>query len=173
MAVRLTGILGAAVLAFAVLALTTAVALARLLPPGEDSWLGKSPAAGPQGGPVPPRISIARDTDPNDAVLNWEHEFENTGYQVWRGKKPYFDPWAGEGGQIAYRSAEACGQPCSFAVSDDGVDRYPADGTLPEVQVIGDPATNYFWVVRGENADGPSANSNRVGEFDFALMAGD
>lgn len=49
----------------------------------------------------------------------------------------------------------------------------PTDPQLPTVpKIIGDPAINYYWVVRGQSLDGVSGNSNRVGEFDFALVAG-
>jgi len=51
---------------------------------------------------------------------------------------------------------------------------YLDDGAtpLPAVEVIGDVAHQYFWVVRGANDNGVSDNSNRVGEFDFALVPG-
>jgi hypothetical protein len=37
---------------------------------------------------------------------------------------------------------------------------------------IGNPNTNYFFLVRVFNSDGAAADSNRVGEFDFALAPG-
>ena len=51
---------------------------------------------------------------------------------------------------------------------------FPDDGTAPgpPVPVIGDVATNYFWVVQARNRDGASGPSNRVGDFDFALTPG-
>jgi hypothetical protein len=127
---------------------------------------------GPESAAVPPEIDIARVAGTNNAALNWWHLEENEGYQVWRDVAPYFDPGAGEGNQVAYRSAASCGSPCFITVIDDGVDRYAADGTLPTVQVIGDVAVNYFWVVRGQNGEGASGNSNRAGEFDFGLVKG-
>lgn len=126
---------------------------------------------GPAGAVVAPTISITRPTGTGNILLHWEHEEENEGYQVWRGMAPYFEP-PDEGGQIRYTSAASCGEPCYFDVVDDGTDYYPADGTLPAVQVIGNTAINFFWVVRGQNGESVSGNSNRVGEFDFALVPG-
>ena len=37
---------------------------------------------------------------------------------------------------------------------------------------LGDPDTNYYYVIRGIRAGGTGANSNRTGEFDFTLTAG-
>ncbi len=125
----------------------------------------------PAGAAVAPNISVARIAGTSNALLSWEHEEENDGYQVWRGTTPYFN-LPGQGGQIRYSSAASCGQPCYFNITDDGLDYFPADGTLPEVQVIGDTAANFFWVVRGQNGESVSDNSNRVGEFDYALVPG-
>lgn len=133
---------------------------------------GRDPLAGPASAPVAPWINVARVSSTNNAVLSWEHMDENDAYQVWRGTAPYFDPAQGQGNQIAYIPAGPYGSGAIIDYTDDGVDRYADDGSLPTVQVIGDPATNYFWVVRGQNGEGVSENSNRVGEFDFALVAG-
>lgn len=127
---------------------------------------------GPQAAPVAPWIGIERVPGTNYTLLSWEHLVENDGYEIWRGTTPYFDPDLGEGNQIQYQPKGPGG---FITFIDTGVDWYynpPADPQLPPVQVIGDPATNYFWVVRGRNSDGVSENSNRVGEFDFALVAG-
>lgn len=129
----------------------------------------------PAAAPVAPEISVARVPNTANALLSWEHVIESEAYQVWRGIAPYFDPAQGQGNQIAYLPAGAYGQGSIIEYTDDGVDRYSAgssDTLLPTIQVIGDPATNYFWVVRGQNGDGVSENSNRVGEFDFALVKG-
>lgn len=125
----------------------------------------------PAGAVVAPDISVARMAGTSNALLSWEHAGENEGYQVWRGTAPYFEP-PDEGGQIWYTSAASCGAPCYFNIPDDGLDYYPADGTLPAVLVIGATTTNFFWVVRGQNGESVSGNSNRVGEFDFALVPG-
>ncbi len=55
----------------------------------------------------------------------------------------------------------------SFAFVDDG------ESSSPAVQIIGDAASNYFWVLRSRNGDGVSGLSNRVGEFDFNLVPGE
>ncbi len=78
----------------------------------------------------------------------------------------------GQGGTDQVQPAKPCGQPCYFNITDDGPDYFPADGTLPEVQVIGDTAANFFWVVRGQNGESVSDNSNGAGEFDYALVPG-
>ncbi len=130
---------------------------------------------GPAAAPEAPWISVARMPNTPNALLSWEHVIESEAYQVWRGTAPYFEPGSGAGNQIRYIPAGAYGQGSIIEYTDDGVDRYAAgtgDPLLPTVQVIGDPATNHFWVVRGQNGDGVSGNSNRVGEFDFALVQG-
>ena len=38
---------------------------------------------------------------------------------------------------------------------------------------IGNPQTNFIYLVEGRNAATQSAGSKRVGEFDFELAAGD
>lgn len=129
-------------------------------------------AARPQAAPVAPWISIERITGTNNIELSWEHAFENDGYQVWRGTAPYFDPGLGQGNQILYQPKGPGG---TLTFTDTGVDWFysaPADPQLPAVQVLGNPAVNYFWVVRGQSGPDVSANSNRVGEFDFGLTPG-
>jgi hypothetical protein len=100
--------------------------------------------------------------------LTWNHLGPNATYPVWRGSTPYFDPGA-EGVQVGEVDAVAGryvpGDPVSF--TDDGLTPPPA------VPLVGDPANNYFWVVRGSNELGASGESNRVGEFDFALVKGE
>lgn len=132
---------------------------------------GFAPLA-PEAAAVAPEIAIARVAGTNNAALSWWHLEENEGYQLWRDVTPFFDPGAGEGNQVADRSAASCGSNCYITVIDDGVDRYSADGTLPAVQVVGNAAVNYFWVVRGQSGDGASGNSNRAGEFDYDLVTG-
>jgi len=114
---------------------------------------------------VTPVLDIA--LDGNQVRLNWLHQAANQTYQIWRGTDlPYFDPGTGQGTQIATVAADG-------ATHDQELD-YLDDGTtpLPIVEVIGDVTHQYFWIVRGANDNGVSDNSNRVGEFDFALVAG-
>ncbi len=129
-------------------------------------------AALPDASPVEPEITIARVPNTNNVALSWEHIIENSAYQVWRGTTPYFNPALGQGNQIYLWDIVSGG---TLTYPETGVDYYynpPADPQLSKVQVLGVPAVNYFWVVRGQSLDGVSGNSNRVGEFDFALVPG-
>ena len=90
---------------------------------------------------------------------------------MWHATAPYFDPALGGGSQIADVDGAPFGTG-EVSYIDDGVDRYAADGTIDTVQVIGIAAVNYYWVVRSHCGGTPSGNSNRVGEFDFALTPG-
>lgn len=116
--------------------------------------------------PTTPALTIA--TGAGAAALSWPHQLDSASYEVWRGTAPYFDPAAGGGVLVTTAEAGfrgAAGPPIIF---DD-------DGSLPgpgAVTVIGDPATNYFWLVRARNGDGVSGFSGRAGEFDFALAPG-
>ena len=125
----------------------------------------------PAAAPEPPYIFIMRSG--SSAKLSWEHVLESDYYEVWRSDGlPYFDPAASQGNRIADLPAGAYGAGSIVEYPDDGIDRFAADGTVGPVTVIGDPAHNYFWVVRGRNGDGASEPSNRVGEFDFAVVKG-
>lgn len=75
-------------------------------------------------------------------------------YQVWRSTSPYFTPGGSGTGQVYD------GKAFSFLDKDDG-------------PTVGDPATNYFYVLRTVNCTGSStADSTPVGEFDFSLVPG-
>ncbi len=117
--------------------------------------------------PAAPTLTIAASTDA--AGLSWPHQLDSAAYEVWRATAPYFDPAADEGVLVTTVEAGfrgAAGPPIAFA----------DDGTLPgpgAVTVIGDPGTNYFWLIRARNGDGVSGPSNRTGEFDFALTPGE
>ncbi len=116
--------------------------------------------------PVPPVVAIAAGAA-NAVDLTWSHVEPDTSYQVWRGTAPYFDSSL-EGVQVGSVDALAGGYGIGATVlfSDNGA--LPA----PPVTVLGYPNTNYFWIVRGANWRGVSAESNRAGEFDFALVPG-
>ncbi len=115
--------------------------------------------------PAPPEVAVA--AAGSAAALSWPHRLDSASYEVWRGTAPYFDP-ATAGVQVASVDAGFRGLiGPDMAFTDDGM--VPP----PPVTIIGDPATNYFWVVRSRNGDGASEISNRVGEFDFGLVAGD
>ncbi len=116
--------------------------------------------------PVAPNVGIGRGAG-SSADLRWSHLEPDTSYDVWRGASPYFDP-ASQGTKAGSVDASGAGYLVGATVTfnDSGA------GAVPPPVVIGDPATNYYWVVRGANWRGVSPNSNRVGEFDFALTPG-
>lgn len=115
--------------------------------------------------PTPPQVTV--EAKGADAMLSWSHQLDSSQYEVWRGTAPYFDPDAAEGALVSTVDAGFVGAGAAFSFTDDGAT------PPPPVQIIGDPATNYFWVVRSRNRDATSGLSNRVGEFDFALVAGE
>lgn len=114
--------------------------------------------------PTAPEIAIA--AKDAAATLSWPHVMDSAQYEVWRDTAPYFTP-AAEGVQVGTVDAGFVGRGAAFTFEDGGA--LPP----PEVQIIGDATTNYFWVARSRNGDGASALSNRVGEFDFSLTPGD
>jgi hypothetical protein len=145
--------------------------LATAAPSGPEDTASRS--AMPGSAPEAPYILIERVLGADSALLWWDHVSESDYYQVHRGTTPYFDPLQGQGNQIADIDCVPCGAGDIPSYQDDGQDRFSADGTLAPVQVIGYVSTNYYWIVRGRNEGGEvSEVSNRVGEFDFGLVAG-
>ena len=71
-------------------------------------------------------------------------------FDVWRGTSPYFQP--GDAG--------------SMQIGAGVTSPFTAAG------VLGDPATNYSFLVLARNACGASGPSNRTAEFDFGLTPG-
>ena len=89
--------------------------------------------------------------------LRWTHVGDAADhYEVWRGTSPYFIP-----------GDSASGSEWSVSVSP------PPPGeprVWPDSTALGKPSVNHFYVIRTVNAaGGVSANSPRVGEFDFRL----
>ncbi len=87
-----------------------------------------------------------------DVLLSWTDDPANTGgYEIHRNTSPYFTPDA---------SSLLATQPAgSTSYTDSGA--------------AGDPAANYFYIVRGKNSCGDvSGFEKRMGEFDFALVPG-
>jgi hypothetical protein len=72
--------------------------------------------------------------------------------------------WSGGGTYDVYRGTSAYFDPAAPAYAS-GVS---APWTDPDANALGDPATNYYYVLLG----GGCAVSNRVGAFDFALVPG-
>ncbi len=104
---------------------------------------------------LPPLISAARDIG-NVTKISWKHVSQYTTYQVWRSTRPYFSPYDVDAEQIGAVSGP---------FSEDVVFH-------DNPGAIGNVETNYFYIVRGINAAGMAGISNRVGEFDFALVPG-
>jgi hypothetical protein len=101
-----------------------------------------------------PDVSIERSGD-FDALLRWQHVDPNTAYEIWRHTSPYFDSDQGEGTRLSTETAVA------------------GEMTYKDVGAVGSETQNYFYVLRGYVGGGASGPSNRVGEFDYALLAGD
>lgn len=117
----------------------------------------------PMRSPVEPITSIRRSGD--SLILSWPavttdtagHDTLVTGYRVWRGTRPYFDP-------------ELPGCDCVLIATVTGLSY--TDGDAGGVDVVGDVNANYAYMIRAANAAGESAIGKRVGEFDFALVPG-
>lgn len=85
-------------------------------------------------------------------LTDWVGSTYNS-YELWRSTSPYFTP--GISGTQVY-----AGKAFSYVDAADG-------------PTVGDPATNYYYVLRTTNCAGASvADSAPVGEFDFALTPG-
>ncbi len=108
--------------------------------------------------PVAPVVVAGRSG--NAVTLTWTHASANVSYQVWRDSAPYFTP--GSSG-----TSIASGMPPAPNCTNGG-------GAIlcTDAGAIGDPASNHFYVIRAFNAAGATADSNRVGEFDFAITPG-
>ncbi len=119
--------------------------------------------------PTAPAIeSMGITADGIHVSLAWPHELDSAEYELWRATSPYFTPGldAGEGVLVDTVPAGFVSRGATLTVEDDG------EPPTPPVTLIGDPESNYFWVLRSVNGDGVSAPSKRVGEFDFSLKPG-
>lgn len=129
------------------------------------------PPSSPSGAPEAPESKIRPDTA-GSVKLFWSHLVENNAYLVQRSEIPYFQPGDAGANAIVSINADGYGAGSIIEYVEDGVDRYPADGTVaPPVQVVGDVEHNYFWAVEGWAGIG-SGFLNWVGEFDYALVKG-
>jgi hypothetical protein len=96
--------------------------------------------------PLAPTLSVAK-LNPTTARLSWTAVSSASNYSLYRDTYAYFTPGA------AYQTTPAL--------------LYDDSGT------VGNVATNYFYTVQSTCANGfASAQSNRVGEFDFQLVTG-
>jgi hypothetical protein len=84
-----------------------------------------------------------------DILLDWNHDPAYSGYQIWRENDPYFTPTP-----PAY--AQVSSAPWQFTDHD----------------ALGDVEQNYYYLVSGDLVAGGSVFSERLGEFDFALVPG-
>lgn len=97
--------------------------------------------------PAAPDVSISHPAA-TTARLQWSPVTDVAQYLIYRSTAPYFTP-----------------APSPFAT--DTASPHEDNGA------VGDPATNYYYVVRSACSSGmKSAISNRVGEFDFTLLPG-
>ncbi len=84
----------------------------------------------------------------DDLRYNWQNQGDYQHFQIWRSTSPYFAP---------------AGNPLH--------DISAAPWWAPDFYRIGDPAINYYYVIRGVKPGGTTTDQ-RVGEFDFGLIAG-
>ncbi len=84
------------------------------------------------------------------AALSWAAVPGAAGYEVWRDATPYFIPGASGSVKVATTA--------STSTSDAGR--------------IGNPATNYYYLILATANNCPLGVSQRIGEFDFALAPG-
>ncbi len=82
--------------------------------------------------------------NPTSVRLNWSPAANATAYDIYRGTAPFFEP----------------NTPILRVSGTSYVDAGRA----------GDPADNYYYLVKSVNAYSESGLSNRVGEFDFGLV---
>lgn len=115
---------------------------------------GQTLPATPLGGsvttnpPAAPSLSITQ-LDETTARLSWTAAGGPSTYHLYRDTAPYFTP-----GSTPYHAGTSLSH-------DDG-------------NALGDPEQNYYYVVRATCENGfESASSNRVGEFDYALVPGE
>ena len=92
------------------------------------------------------------------ASLRWTALSGNVaGYELWRGRAPYFTPGEPQTEIIADGSGPSCSQQSGII-------------TCTDAEASGDPAVNFFYLVRAVGAgNGRSLPSNRVGEFSCVM----
>lgn len=100
---------------------------------------------------VAPNDVTLTPTTGSDAELNWTASGD---YAVWQGTAPYLLPHDGQPGTTQLGTTNSV----PFPVSN----------------IIGNPATNYYFIVMGQNdCDTLSSDlSNRTGAFDFGITPG-
>jgi len=92
-------------------------------------------------------VAAARPTGTTDVRLTWS----GTGvFDIWQGTNPYFRP----------------GDTGSTQIANDVTSPFTVSG------VLGNPASDYTFVVLAQNGCGASDPSNRTAEFEFTLTPG-
>jgi hypothetical protein len=87
--------------------------------------------------------------------LSWQDNSPGMVYEVWRSTDPYLSPDDG----TSTLEDEQVGEGAPLLWEDSAG--------------VGDPGTNYFYIVRVRTAGGEDLGwSNRVGEFDFGIVPG-
>jgi hypothetical protein len=96
--------------------------------------------------PPPGPCTLSGSKSESNVVLSWTAASGATGYRIYRGTTPYFHagtPYATTG---------------ALTYTDTGV--------------MGDPAINYYYLVRAYSSGGETQCANRVGAFEYQLTAG-
>lgn len=103
---------------------------------------------------VPPlALTISPAANDSDLDLAWTDDASHQSYSVYRATTPYFAPLP----------ARLIGAPVTAVFTDTD---------SPGTDILGDPSTNYFYLVQSENDPLGSVTSRHVGEFDFAIVPG-
>ena len=105
--------------------------------------------------PEPPTVAAGLNGPHTALTIRWPSDAGYTAYRVWRSTQPYFSP----------DDADAA-TPVGTVDPPFAAEIVFADDTPEGIAAIGNPDLNHFYVVRGAGA---TADSNRVGEFDFTL----
>jgi hypothetical protein len=110
------------------------------------------------------QVQIAARRAGNSARLTWQHGDPYTRYEVWRYTTPYFALTPPASAIADGLPPVGLGQPITCTLASGVI-------TCDNSGVLGDPARNYYYVVRGYS-DLNYDDSNRVGAFTFALRPG-
>jgi hypothetical protein len=101
--------------------------------------------------PVAPEVRAEKNAQ--DVELIWVHQEPNEAYEIWRDIVPAFDPAQGEGEFL------------------DSISAVPGSLNYTDADRIGDPETNYFYILRATLGNQKSPGSQAVGEFDRSLRS--
>jgi len=108
--------------------------------------------------PAPVALALTIGRVGNAVQLSWPDDPANRSYEVWRSTAPYFTP-AAAGAEILANALSDCS-------------RVGGVITCQDAGAVGDPTTNYFYLVRAGNGTDAVSDSGWVGKFGFALQPG-